>query len=694
MTALMPDTQLLDRFQSDRRRLLALFDRVGDAARPFGMNEIQCQIGTLRERLNNDAFKVLVLGAFKRGKSTFINAMLGAEVLPNYATPCTAVINEVKYADEKRVWIHFKNPLPDELPAALAEKAREHIEAHRAKGPVPPLEAPVDELEEYVVINDPGMDQAEAVFESPFDHAELYWPLALCKNGVEIIDSPGLDEHASRTKVTEGYLGQADAVLFVMSCSALAGRTEMEFIENNLRANGFEDILFVCNRFDEIRDKERDRVIKFARDKLGAQTNLGDNGVFFVSAAKALDSRIDNTPDKLDASGVPAFERRLFEFLTASRGKAKLLQPARQLAATIKRVDADLSAKRAMLHQKAEDVEARVKEARERAHAEEANIQRFRQRQENARKDLGMEIERRMKDALLRLSDELPDAIKSFEPKTEIKLGGMVAGVFNKTKLQNQIKPLATEVAEAVGREVERRMGAWQRADLQPYLEQWMKSQEEAQSHDIDRILDALDGIREDLAHTSSAGADGAVKEQEVSGTERLLAGVGGFLLTGVGGAMTGGLFGYKEMLKNLIPYIGILVVSLIIGLTNPFVLIGLLFGGGFVQGLLKLDSIKKRVRDKMAEETARKIREESSDLARVAAAKVTDKMAEIAEAMEGALRAEIQSVLDFAKAALDDQRRDAQERAREEAAIVQAETDLKAVQSELTEMVMDLAQS
>ena len=43
----------------------------------------------------------MVLGEFKRGKSTFINALLGEEILPAYAVPCTAIINEIKYADVK-----------------------------------------------------------------------------------------------------------------------------------------------------------------------------------------------------------------------------------------------------------------------------------------------------------------------------------------------------------------------------------------------------------------------------------------------------------------------------------------------------------------------------------------------------------------------------------------------------------------
>ena len=51
----------------------------------------------LKKKLENDNFKVLVIGEFKNGKSTFINSLMGEKVLPAYSTPCTAVNNELIY---------------------------------------------------------------------------------------------------------------------------------------------------------------------------------------------------------------------------------------------------------------------------------------------------------------------------------------------------------------------------------------------------------------------------------------------------------------------------------------------------------------------------------------------------------------------------------------------------------------------
>src|SRR5579871_4213508 len=53
-----------------------------------------------RDGLQSRHFTLLVLGEFKRGKSTLINRLLGADVLPVGAAPTTAVVTRVAYGEE------------------------------------------------------------------------------------------------------------------------------------------------------------------------------------------------------------------------------------------------------------------------------------------------------------------------------------------------------------------------------------------------------------------------------------------------------------------------------------------------------------------------------------------------------------------------------------------------------------------
>ena len=336
------------------------------------------EIVALRQKVLNENLHVVVLGSFKRGKSTFINALLGEEILPSYATPCTAVINEVKWGETKKAVVHFRSI--DELTslqklglASLPEKARKHLKRFK-KGDVEPLEIQLDELEEYVVIKDPGNDTFESINDLPYDHVEIFWDLPLLKNGVVIIDSPGLDECESRTRITERYLGRADAILYVQSCVALAGQTEMDFIDNSLISNGYEDLLFICNRFDEIKAKERQRVVAYGREKLGAKTNLGDEGVFFLSASDALEGRLQKDEKRIDGSGIIELERRLYTMLVSSRGKTKLIQPTRFFAQELAKLAQTVHTSRLDAREKVQDLQYRLKEYRRHAEREVVQI--------------------------------------------------------------------------------------------------------------------------------------------------------------------------------------------------------------------------------------------------------------------------------------------------------------------------------
>ena len=204
--------------------LHSLFELAGivDNLNDMGLAVSGSALLDLKRKLENDNFKVLVIGEFKNGKSTFINSLMGDKVLPAYSTPCTAVINEVIYGKEKRAVLYFKNPLPAEISPDIQPGAMQHIKKYEGKE-IPPIELDVADLVDYVAIPDPTKDQADSIKELPYSKVILEYPIELCHDGIEIIDSPGLNENGTRTKVTEEYLNQADAILFVFRCPKIAG---------------------------------------------------------------------------------------------------------------------------------------------------------------------------------------------------------------------------------------------------------------------------------------------------------------------------------------------------------------------------------------------------------------------------------------------------------------------------------------
>ncbi len=323
------DTSPYAMFRRDKNHLSKLLDRASELMYELEMENLTQQLKEMSNRIHSETLKVQIVGTFKNGKSTFINSFLGKEVLPAHALPCTAVINELKYAETKKAVIHFKNPLPEELPNEIPAAALSHIKKHPG-GKIPPMEIPYDKIEQYVVIP-LGKDPKDMILESPYEKVELFWPLDLLKNGVEIVDSPGLNEHSTRTKVTMDFISKSDAVIFVLNATTLCSMEEMNFIEHNLKAQGFKDLFFVVNRFDMIPDKEKNRIMKYAISKLLPFTSFGEKGIFFISARNALEAKSTHDKEKLIHSGLPRFEDSLSDFLTKKKGNMKLVLPARQL---------------------------------------------------------------------------------------------------------------------------------------------------------------------------------------------------------------------------------------------------------------------------------------------------------------------------------------------------------------------------
>ena len=190
-------------FKKKQEELSDMLKESSEIIASLKMEHYKENLEKLGDKVHNETFKIMVVGTFKNGKSTFINSFLGEEILPAYAVPCTAVINEVKYGKEKRAILHFRSPLPEQMQKGIPAKTLAHMKKYDMKD-IPPLEIPYNEIEDYAVIP-MGKDPAEILLESPYEKIELFWPLPLLENGVEIIDSPGLNEAGTRTRVTVEY---------------------------------------------------------------------------------------------------------------------------------------------------------------------------------------------------------------------------------------------------------------------------------------------------------------------------------------------------------------------------------------------------------------------------------------------------------------------------------------------------------
>ena len=82
---------------------------VDSVCRKLNMEAQATELGKLSEKLRSHVFSVGIMGEFKRGKSTVINALLGQEIVPADIVPCSATLNYIRWDTEKRAEIHFKD---------------------------------------------------------------------------------------------------------------------------------------------------------------------------------------------------------------------------------------------------------------------------------------------------------------------------------------------------------------------------------------------------------------------------------------------------------------------------------------------------------------------------------------------------------------------------------------------------------
>lgn len=299
-------------------------------------------------------FKVLVLGEFKNGKSTLLNATLGSKVLPAKVTPATAIITTLVYGERKEVAIYEADKNEPRLVSwedfiAEFKLSRDDIEALDKTGYLDRFQ---------------NIEYAQIECQHPF-----------CANGVRLIDSPGLGEQASRTRVTTNFLRQAHAVIFVLNATRILSDDEKKFIASRLAKGRMNQVFFVINRVNQIDQNDLADVKNWVQsvlkphflDDAGAfDQELYNRRVFYVNALGALEARMNEPLDeaKLESSGVPALEQELEKFLTSDEKIGAVFDTSVQfLAEVVNESRRRVEQQRATLDQPLAELEKRRDEA-------------------------------------------------------------------------------------------------------------------------------------------------------------------------------------------------------------------------------------------------------------------------------------------------------------------------------------------
>jgi small GTP-binding protein len=284
------------------------------------------EVAELRRRLDTGAFRVLVAGEAKRGKSTLVNALLGRPVLPTGVVPLTAVPTTVTYGEADRVAVSYLDGRTAECGlAALTELVTE--EGNRG--------------------NVSGVATVSVQLPAP-----------LLRNGLELVDTPGTGsvfEHNTAAAVTA--LTRMDAAIFVVSADPPVSASERALLRQ-LRM-GAVALFCVLNKVDYLQPDERSRIQQFTEKVIGTEV-AGDVRVWPVSAREGLAGRLRGDDRAVEASGLSAFEAAFTGYLTERQDADLVRSVAGRAARLAVGIAEETDATLAALALSAHDLEQRL----------------------------------------------------------------------------------------------------------------------------------------------------------------------------------------------------------------------------------------------------------------------------------------------------------------------------------------------
>ena len=315
----------------------------------LGLSQPVEDLQNAADSLNKGVYRFMVMGDMKRGKSTLLNALIGETLLPSDVNPCTALLTVLRYGPDKQVILHFKDDTPPETVDIATFKQTYVIDPTESK-----------RLE----------DQATEAFPN-MSHVIVEYPLPLLQQGIELIDTPGLNDTESRNAQVLSYLNDCQAVLFVMGATQPFTLDEQRYLNNYLAGSGLA-LFFVVNGWDRIAaslvDPEDAVAVAEAEEKVRQvfNSNLSEYSaehknsqrLFEISALRALRQRLKG--ESLEGSGLPELMKSLDYFLAYERGPAELARALSVANRSYRTVSTSIARRIPLLDESLEDLEAKV----------------------------------------------------------------------------------------------------------------------------------------------------------------------------------------------------------------------------------------------------------------------------------------------------------------------------------------------
>lgn len=574
-------------------------------------------------QLNEDTLRVLVMGKFSSGKSTFLNALMGKKLLPAKPTPTTAVIGEIVYSETAEATLYPKKGYA---------------------GGNKPFNIKVEEISNYVVIDHTISQTDKKKVETPFSKIVIKYPLSICKNGIMFVDSPGLDDPTCHDAITKDYLPTADAILYCMNSSQAFSAADKKEIER-LISLGYKSIIFVLTYYDVLLYNDEMNDTNQAEDtkrhyinQLSKYTDLGENGIFFVGSLPALNAKVNHKPELLIRSNFPPFEKRLEEILFNEKGRMKLLKAlysTRRVNRTTSQHLTDLievaNSDHSGLSERIHAAQTNLNQAQSKANEILSQFRYSSASIVNGAKDRGRHFF---------LSEILPNIetwANEFTPNDELDQS---ISMWHPKRTGAAFTEGCIKFVQGC---IEAKMAEWCDEQLvKGYVLPQLENLTQQQNANLESYEKDLKRVRATL--NLSLDSDAINEEENAGKTNRIVSAIAGAFLNPAS-LVTGGAFGWKGLVASLV---ATLVGGIVLGIVSLFTPVGwpaliitwilaALSGGAFVGGNIE-NNIKKKIAEKMKEELSKQQESVAANIGTT----VTDVLDKVQKAVASGLNAPV----------------------------------------------------
>ncbi|GAX59984.1 GTPase [Candidatus Scalindua japonica] len=244
----------------------------------------------VREQLILNHFNLVILGQFKRGKTTLINSLVGNKILPSSVVPLTSIVTILKFGSEIRCTIFMNDGTEDNVQ--------------------------IEDIHNYVT------ESGNPENRRGVKCASIEYPIPLLEEGMQLVDTPGIGStFLHNTETTYEFLDHLDAAVFLMSADVPISQVEKELLETIKSST--QKIFFVLNKVDNLIPEE---ITEMSHHNMNVLKEMGFTvqEIWPISARNALEAKASDDEDLLLESGLTNLEDAIGDFLSSETGRIVL----------------------------------------------------------------------------------------------------------------------------------------------------------------------------------------------------------------------------------------------------------------------------------------------------------------------------------------------------------------------------------